>query len=114
MIRWSKYCVPVKDPPSKQHWIWKRWYNLIGNDLDSLIPKGYYKAIPKAVDNLLSIFSTYKDNIKNLNASFLANLKAYVGEYFYTMVEGLISEGVRGRIYKNWIPVKAMPGHILF
>ena len=71
--------IQLFNPPSKQHWIWKRWYNLIGNDLDSLIPKGYYKAIPKAVDNLLSIFSTYKDNIKNLNASFLANLKAYVG-----------------------------------
>lgn len=97
------------NPPSRQHWIWKRWYNLIDSKLDPAIPEGYYRASPKAVDNLLSIFSTYKDNIKNLHTSFLANLRLYVGEYFYTMVEGLISEGVRGRIYKGWQPIQAMP-----
>lgn len=101
--------IQLFNPPSKQHWIWKRWYNLIDHLLDPSIPEGYYRAVPKAADNLLSVFSTYKDNIKNLHASFLANLRAYIGEYFYTMVEGLISEGVRGRIYKGWSPIKEMP-----
>lgn len=97
--------IGIFNPPSKNHWIWKRWYNLIESGIE-----GFYKAIPKAGNTLLSIFSTYKDNLKNLHESFISNLQAYTGEYFYTMVEGLISEGVRGRIYKNWIPIVEMPG----
>jgi phage terminase large subunit len=101
--------IQLFNPPSKQHWIIKRWYNLIDNLVDASIPEGFFRAIPKSVDNLLSIFSTYKDNIQNLHESFIANLKSYTGEYFYTIVDGLVSEGVRGRIYKGWVPVKAMP-----
>jgi phage terminase large subunit len=109
-IKGNIQIVGLFNPPAKKHWIWKKWYNLIDHALDKMIPEGYYKAVPKAGNTLLSIFSTYKDNIKNLHPSFIANLLTYVGEYFYTMVEGLISEGVRGRIYKGWIPVQSMPG----
>lgn len=101
--------IQLFNPPAKKHWIWKRWYNLIDHQADKTIQEGYFKAIPKDGNNLLSIFSTFKDNIQNLHESFIANLRSYVGEYFYTMVEGLISEGVRGRIYKGWIPIKEMP-----
>lgn len=101
--------IQLFNPPSKKHWIWKRWYNLIDKEIDPTIPEGFYRAVPKAFDNLLSVFSTYKDNLANLHQSFIDNLRNYVGEYFYTMVEGLISEGVRGRIYKGWIPITSMP-----
>lgn len=100
--------IGIFNPPHKNHWIWHRWFNLV-----DAIP-GYYRAEPKKLPSLLSIFSTYRDNLENLNASFIANLKQYKiddPEYYYTMVEGLISEGVRGRIYKNWKRVNAMPAH---
>jgi phage terminase large subunit len=26
-------------------------------------------------------------------------------EYYWTMIRGLVSEGVRGRVFKNWKPI---------
>jgi phage terminase large subunit len=99
--------VMVFNPPSKGHWIMKRWYNLT----ESQFP-GYYIASPKADNKLLSIHSTYRDNIANLNESFISNLLAYQNtnpDHYYTMVEGLITEGVKGRIFRNWTPINEMP-----
>jgi len=97
----------IFNPPSKNHWIWKKWYNLISSEV-----AGYFSAIPKKNQSLLSIFSTYLDNAKNLNATTMANFEAYKDsntEHYYTMIKGLISEGMRGRIYKKWQPIEAMP-----
>ncbi len=100
--------IGIFNPPPKGHWIWKRWFNLQESEV-----KGFFRAIPKKLDSLLAIFSTYRDNIENLNTSFINNLNQYKiddPEYYYTMVEGLISEGVRGRIFRDWKPCGAMPG----
>lgn len=106
--------VMIFNPPSKKHWIWKKWYNL--EDLEMPNKKeedpGFFKATLKSQKNVLSIFSTYHDNIANLNETFINNLEEYKQsdpDYYYTMVQGLISEGMRGRIYKNWKRVNAMP-----
>lgn len=92
--------IMVFNPPNKAHWILKRWYIL--QDEES----GYFRAIPKPTEkNLLSIHSTYLDNLANLNESFVNNLLNYESsdpDYFNTMVRGLITEGVKGRIYRNW------------
>lgn len=96
------------NPPHKSHWIWGKWYTLT----DSEVP-GYFRAKPKQSNNLLSIFSTWEDNAENLNASAIANLNQYLKddpEHYYTMVRGLISEGVRGRIFRNWHELDVMPG----
>ena len=100
--------IGIFNPPPKGHWIWKKWYSLVEADVP-----GYFRAVPKKIDSLLSIFSTYRDNIENLNASFVNNLNQYLKddpEYYYQMVEGLISEGVRGRIFRDWKVVPCMPG----
>lgn len=100
--------IGIFNPPPKGHWIWKRWFNLQESEV-----KGFFRAVPKKIDSLLAIFSTYRDNIENLNTSFINNLNQYLKddpEYYYTMVEGLISEGVRGRIFRDWKPYGAMPG----
>jgi phage terminase large subunit len=102
--------IQIFNPPHKRHWIWKRWYNLIDTPETDEEGSKYYRAVPKAGVNLLSIFSTYLDNYENLNESFISNLLSYTGEYLMTVVKGFISEGVRGRIYTGWLPVKAMPG----
>ncbi len=92
--------IMVFNPPNKAHWILKRWYIL--QDADA----GYFRAIPKPTEkNLLSIHSTYLDNLENLNQSFVNNLLNYEStdvDYYNTMVRGLITEGVKGRIYRNW------------
>ena len=100
--------IMVFNPPHKSHWIIKRWYNLT-----EAKQTGYFHAIPRGdANNLLSIHSTYKDNLANLNDSFVSNLLNYKTtdpDYYYTMVEGLITEGVKGRIFRNWQPIKVMP-----
>jgi phage terminase large subunit len=106
----------IFNPPPKGHWFWKRWYNLI--PLPKKNPNDpneteYSKAEPKDSPSLLSIHSTYLDNIKNLNESFIENLLNYKStdpDYHAIMVEGLVSEGAKGRIYRNWIRCDTMPG----
>lgn len=98
----------IFNPPHRNHWIWGD-YNL--TEVDS--PKGYYHATPKSGTNLLSIHSTYYDNINNINASSRVAYEKYKEddpEYYYTIIRGLISEGVRGRIFKNWKRIPEIPG----
>jgi len=98
----------IFNPPPKRHWIWKKWFTLV----DAPVP-GYFRAIARQSSNLLSIFATYQLNLANLNPSSVENWKAYKTtnpEHFWTVIMGLISEGARGRIYKNWQPCQKMPG----
>jgi phage terminase large subunit len=99
----------IFNPPHKNHWLIRRWYNLFpaedffGNDF-----KGYYVAIPKQDDSLLSIHSTYLDNLENINRTTQLNYERYKDtnfEYYATMIRGLVSEGAKGVIYKNWKPI---------
>ncbi|MES2428299.1 MAG: phage terminase large subunit [Bacteroidota bacterium] len=94
--------IRVFNPPFKQHWIW-RDYNVV----DSQIP-GYFKAIPKAESNVLSIFSTYKSNLRNVNQSTIDKFESFKikkPEYYWTIIKGLISEGQKGRIFSGWEPI---------
>jgi phage terminase large subunit len=98
--------IRIFNPPSKNHWIWRRWYNLV-----PAYKEGYYEAIPKKDPQLLSIHSTYLDNLKNIHESSKETWAGYEKvdpEYYYTIICGLISEGVRGRIYKHF-QIGAMP-----
>lgn len=91
--------VRVFNPPSKNHWIW-RDYNLQDSDVE-----GYYLAHPKTNSDILSVFSTYHDNLKNLQESTISKFESFLEtnpEYYYNQVRGLISEGSKGRIYKGW------------
>jgi len=90
------------NPPRKSHWIWQN-YNLVESEV-----KGYYKAIPKSLHDFMSIFATYKDNIDNINRNAVYDYERFKEtnqEYYYTMICGFISEGKRGRIYRNWHPI---------
>lgn len=101
--------VMIFNPPPKSHWIWKRWYTLI----DTPALPGFFTAKPKEDPALLSIHSTYRDNLSNLNDSFVQNLIGYQStdpDYYGIMVEGLISEGAKGRIYRNWDICQHLPG----
>lgn len=91
--------VRIFNPPHKQHWIW-RDYTLLDAEI-----KGYFKAIPNESASLLSIFSTYRENLKNLQSSTVEKFESFKKnkpEYYYTVIDGLISEGMRGRIFSGW------------
>lgn len=92
------------NPPDKNHWIIKRWFNLI----DAGVP-GFFRAEKKeTATNVEVISTTYRQNLQNLNPSSIANFESYKEtkpDYYYNMICGYVSEGVRGRIFKNWKPI---------
>lgn len=97
------------NPPPKSHWIIRRWFNLFPS-----IKKGFYK--PELKDeykkNTLFIHTTYKDNIKNLAQRTIHNYQNYEQtnpDHFYNMVEGLVPETVRGKIYDGWREIDGIP-----
>jgi phage terminase large subunit len=98
--------IRIFNPPYKDHWIWKRDYNLIEKKIKvGSEEKIYYTAEPKSKSDVLSIHSTYMDNIVNLQESFVSEIESRKDtdmEYYCTQVLGLISEGVKGRIYSGW------------
>lgn len=100
----------IFNPPPKRHWIWRRWFRLVASKVKE--QEGYFHAIPRANKNLLSIFGDYTTNEENLNPSTIANWEGYKDsrpDHYWTVIRGLISEGARGRIYRNWTPIEAMP-----
>jgi phage terminase large subunit len=89
------------NPPDRNHWIIKRWFNLVPSGVE-----GYYRAELKSTEtDTVYIHGTYRDNIKNLNQKTILNFERYKGrnpDHYYNMIQGLVSEGARGRIFKNW------------
>ena len=93
------------NPPDKNHWIIKRWFNLV--DVEGV--EGFYMAVKKkSATNTCVISTTYRQNLENMNESSIANYEEYKEtspDYYYNMIRGYVSEGKRGRIFKNWKPV---------
>jgi phage terminase large subunit len=86
--------------PHKDHWIIRRWFNLEPAEVE-----GYYKVIPKDRDDTEYIFGTYHDNVVNLTPSVIRTYEQFKEtnpEYYYTMIKGYVSEGVKGRVFKDW------------
>lgn len=97
------------NPPSKNHWLIKSNYILQPSFF-----KGWYNAQPIGNPDLLSIHSTYRDNLKHTNESTKKNYEEYGDatsprykpDYYHRNVLGLISEGQKGRIFGNVKPIK--------
>jgi phage terminase large subunit len=86
--------------PDKNHWIIRRWFDLVDSGVE-----GYYKAVPKDRADTTYIESKYSDNLINLSQKsidLMENFKTIRPEYYYTMIQGLVSEGKKGRVFKTW------------
>lgn len=93
------------NPPDKNHWIIKRWFNLIPSGVD-----GFYKLQLKDEykDQVLFIDTDYTVNARNIAASTKHNWEQYRytnPDHYWNMIRGYVSEGARGRIFKNWLPM---------
>jgi len=96
------------NPPPKSHWIIKRWFNL----LPSGVKDFYIPELRRDVKDTLFIRTSYKDNIKNLDRQSIENYKSYQiskPNHYYNMIEGLVPETVRGKIYTNWREIESIP-----
>lgn len=91
--------------PDKNHWIIKRWFNLIDSGVE-----GYY--IPQLKesqkDSTEFIYTTFENNIKNINQTTIDNFNNYKEtkpDHYYSMIKGYVSYGKKGIIFKNWQPI---------
>lgn len=90
------------NPPSKQHWIIRRFFNLVNSDID-----GFYKLElkPELAGKVTYIHTTYLNNLQNISQSTRENFESYKQikpDHYWNMIMGLVSEGARGRIFTNW------------
>ena len=98
------------NPPSKDHWIIKEFFDLEEHPEAD----GFY--VPhlkeKHKEDTIYIGGTWRENEQNLDE---ATKKRYEGykqtkpEYYWQAIEGLVPEVVRGRIYKGWELINALP-----
>lgn len=93
------------NPPDKNHWIVRRWLNLVESDAEGF----YYPQLKNDwKHNTLFIHTNYEDNLANIAETSRANFQHYETvnpEHYHNMIRGLISEGRRGRIFTTWQPI---------
>jgi len=103
------------NPPSKNHWIIQRWFDLNqAYESDGITPiKGFYTLkVKEEHKDVLFINTNYKDNIINLDDHTIQRYENYLKtkpDYYYQMIKGLVPETVRGKIYKNWKIIGEIP-----
>jgi phage terminase large subunit len=88
-------CILILNPTTKEHWIYKRWYQSIG------VPEGWNGS----EGNTTYIHTTYMDNKENLSESFLEQVmdmkRRRPDQYQHSILGGWLNKA-EGTIYKNW------------
>jgi phage terminase large subunit len=91
--------IRVFNPPHKQHWMWKSDYILKPTPYD-----GYL--FPVCVnENIVSIHSTYLDNIIHIDPNSIVKYESYKEkdlDRYLRITKGLVGNGAMGRIYDGW------------
>lgn len=97
------------NPPPKNHWIIKRFFDLIPSE-----EKGYYIPVLKKEreKDTLFIRTSYLDNKVNIALQSIANYEGYKETkpaHYYNMIKGYVPETVVGKIYSNWLEIPSVP-----
>lgn len=87
--------------PDKNHWIVKRWFNLVDSGID-----GFYIPEPKESEshNTEYVFTDYTHNEININQSTIENFERYKitnPDHYWNMIRGYVPSGKRGLVIKN-------------
>lgn len=95
--------------PPKSHWIIKRWFNLEKSDTE-----GFYIPVlkPEMKKDTVFLYASYLDNLPNLDEHTLQRYQGYEQlkpNYYHQMIEGLVPEVVRGKIYNGWSQIEGIP-----
>lgn len=96
------------NPPAKNHWIIKRWMNLIPSE----VPDFYDYELKAGTTDTLLIKSNYRDNLANIAPQSVIQYEQYKEtkpSHYWNMVEGLVPETVVGKIYNNWQVIDSVP-----
>lgn len=94
------------NPPAKDHWIIRRWFDLEPARVDGFAVDGFYKPrLKNDASDVIYLPGTYRENLPNLDKATVTRYEAYRDSkpaYYWQMIEGLVPEVVRGRIYSGW------------
>lgn len=96
------------NPPAKDHWIIKRFFDLIPSGLKDF----YIPQLKKGIENVLFIRTSYLDNKENIAIEATERYEAYKDtkpDHYYNMVLGLVPETVKGKIYSGWKQIDDVP-----
>lgn len=88
-------CILILNPTTKEHWIYKRWFQNAG------VPEGY-----NGTEGITTYIHTdYRDNKENLSESFLEQIdkmkRTRPDKYMHQILGSWLSSA-EGTIYKNW------------
>jgi phage terminase large subunit len=92
--------VLIFNMPHKSHWLITKFFNLVQSD----VPEFYVAEPKKDKVDTTYIFGTYLDNKTNNSASNIALYESFERsnpDYYHSMIRGLVSEGKKGRVFKN-------------
>jgi len=107
-IRGDITIILLLNPPAKNHWIIRRWFDL----LPSKIKDFYVPQLKKEATDSLFIHSNYHDNEVNIAFPSIIQYEKYKEtkpNHYFNMIMGLVPETVQGRIYNNWRVIDAVP-----
>jgi len=96
------------NPPSKDHWIIKRWFTLENSE-----QPGFY--IPKLRDGItdaIAIRADYHSNEQNIAPASVQQYENYrltKPDHYYNMIKGYVPETVQGLIYPNFQIIDELP-----
>ena len=92
--------IRIWNPPQASHWLIRNYYTLLPSEIDD-----FSILEPKDIDNHLSIFGTYLNNLKFLDKNTVRRYENYQEsnpEYYYNQILGMVSDGGIKKIYKGW------------
>ena len=99
--------------PPKNHWLIKKWFDLVPANVQGFNVDGFY--VPKlkeSVKDVVYIPGTFRENLPNLDEHTIKRYQEYMETkpaYYWQMIEGLSPEVVLGRIYSNWQKIQRIP-----
>jgi phage terminase large subunit len=112
-VKGSLHIFRIFNPPQKDHWLIKNYYDLE----PSKEFEGYFIATPKDLPGFISVWSSYKDNRKNINNQTAINFEHYKEtniDHYCSDILGLVPSGAKGIIYKQWQKYSELPDDISY
>jgi phage terminase large subunit len=107
-VKGSIQIVLTLNTPPKNHWILKKWFDLIPSGVDRF----YIPKLKSDVTDVLFITGTYRENLPNLDEHTVDRYLAYKNTnpaYYWQVIEGLSPEETRGKIYTGWQQIDSIP-----
>lgn len=94
--------------PPKNHWILRRWFDLIPSEVTGF----YIPKLKESVTDAVYIGGTYEQNRPNLDEHTIDRYEAYRNTnpaYYWQVIRGLSPEEVRGKIFTGWQIIDSIP-----